>query len=305
MRIDFAARYKEVANLLQASAKQPASSPDQVFEEDLGSLLLQDVESKTKSSEASPRKTEVYLPRQSLKDPMEDIRASFKFPEPELQMTPLEPSPPPGGVSEPLTPASQEVKTPTVLEVKRVEVPAKTQTASVPQLGKEEIRSRLVAAAQQLGLNPALTQAVVSAESSFNVRAVSSDGHASKGLFQLLDSTGKHLMTRVEGRETKYDPFNPDLNIKLGSNYLRYLHDIFKVPTELPNKLQTRAAADENSLERFAVAAFNAGEGRVASAQARSESLGKDPAFYDQVAPLLPRSTREYVRRVLEGKRGF
>jgi soluble lytic murein transglycosylase-like protein len=220
-------------------------------------------------------------------------------------MTPLEPLSPPQQVSGPLTPAAQEVKTPTVLEVKRVEVPASVNISNAPQLSKQEIQTRLVSAALGAGLDPALTQAVVKAESSFNVRAVSNDGHASKGLFQLLDSTGKHLMSRADGVSKKYDPFNPDLNIKLGTNYLRYLHDIFKVPTELPNNLKTVAAADSASLERFAVAAFNAGEGRVASAQSRSEVLGKDPAYYDQVAPLLPRSTREYVKRVIEGKDNF
>lgn len=305
MRIDFAARYKDVANLLQASTKPSTASTDPAFEQDLGTLLLQEPETAVKNSGKQPSKTEIYLPRQSLKDPMDDIRASFKFPEPELQMTPVNPQPPPPEVSGPLTPAGPEVKTPTVLEVKRVEVPVKVDVSSVPQLDRQEIRGRLVNAARQVGLDPALTQSVVSAESSFNVRAVSSDGHASKGLFQLLDSTGRHLMSKVEGVPKTYDPFNPDLNIKLGTNYLRYLHDIFRTPTELPNNLRTTAAADPASLERFAVAAFNAGEGRVASAQVRSEALGKDPAFYDQVAPLLPRSTREYVKRVLEGKGSF
>ncbi|MFN4895414.1 MAG: lytic transglycosylase domain-containing protein [Pseudomonadota bacterium] len=305
MRIDFAGRYKEVANLLQASAKPSSSASDPAFEKDLGTLLLQEPENSAKSVDKRPTKTELYLPRQSLKDPMDDIRASFKFPETELQMTPLEPLSPPQQVSGPLTPAAQEVKTPTVLEVKRVEVPASVNISNAPQLSKQEIQTRLVSAALGAGLDPALTQAVVKAESSFNVRAVSNDGHASKGLFQLLDSTGKHLMSRADGVSKKYDPFNPDLNIKLGTNYLRYLHDIFKVPTELPNNLKTVAAADSASLERFAVAAFNAGEGRVASAQSRSEVLGKDPAYYDQVAPLLPRSTREYVKRVIEGKDNF
>jgi soluble lytic murein transglycosylase-like protein len=220
-------------------------------------------------------------------------------------MTPVKPQAAPTEVSEALTPGVAEVKTPTVVDVKRVEVPVRVDVSSVPQLSKQEIQGRLVSAAQQVGVSPELIQAVVSAESSFNARAVSSDGHASKGLFQLLDTTGKHLMSKVDVAPGKYDPFNPDLNIKLGTNYLKYLHEIFKTPTELPNNLRTTAAADSNSLERFAVAAFNAGEGRVASAQLRSESLGKDPAHYDQVAPLLPRTTRDYVKRVLEGKRNF
>jgi len=194
-----------------------------------------------------------------------------------------------------------------VLDVRRVEVPAKMDLTGVPQLSKQEIQGRLISAAQKLGLDPALTQSVVNAESSFNVRAVSRDGHASKGLFQLLDSTGRHLLSKTDevANSRKYDPFNPDLNIKLGTNYLRYLHDIFSTQTTLPNNLKTTPAADAASLEKLALAAFNAGEGRVASAQGRSEALGKDPAYYDQVAPHLPRSTREYVKRVTDGKRSY
>jgi len=305
MKIDFAGRYKEVANLLQASTKSTTVVEDPAFEQDLGALLLQEPETTLKSGTPQVSNGEVYQPRQSLKDPMDDIRASFKFPEPELQMTAVEPRQPPADVSEPLTPGTPEVKTPTVLEVRRVEVPVKAKVSSIPQLDGQEIRNRLVSAARQVGLDPALTQSVVKAESSFNVRAVSDDGHGSKGLFQLLDSTGQFLMSRAEGVPTKYDPFNPDLNIKLGTNYLKYLHYIFSAPTQLSNDLRTTAAADAASLEQFAVAAFNAGEGRVASAQTRSEMLGKDPSFYDQVAPLLPRSTREYVRRVVDGKGNF
>jgi soluble lytic murein transglycosylase-like protein len=112
-------------------------------------------------------------------------------------------------------------------------------------------------------------------------------------------------MSRASNTSQDYDPFNPDLNIDLGTSYLKYLHDIFRTGTELPNNLKTRAAADASSLEKFAVAAFNAGEGRVASAQGRSEKIGKDPAHYDQVAPFLPRTTREYVSKVVGGKKLF
>jgi hypothetical protein len=276
---------------------------DPEFEQDLGSLLLQP----TENTEVKTIPTGTYTTRQSPRDPIDDIRASFKFTEPDLQLTPLDPMTPEQQVSEPPTPQAPPVKTPTVFEVKRVELPAVAGGTSgvIPQLDKEAIQKRLVAASAKLGLDPALTQAVVSAESSFNVRAVSTDGHASKGLFQLLDSTGKTLMSRSNTMEQSYDPFNPDLNINLGTSYLRYLHDIFKTDTKLPQQLQTRAAADATSLEKFAVAAFNAGEGRVASAQNRSEKAGKDPAHYDHVAPFLPRSTREYVAKVVGGKKQF
>jgi soluble lytic murein transglycosylase-like protein len=174
-----------------------------------------------------------------------------------------------------------------------------------PQLNQKEIASRISLASQKMGLDPALTMSVVNAESGFNVRAVSADGHNSKGLFQLLDSTGKTLLSRAGDDAREYDPFDPDLNTELGTSYLRYLHDIFKTSTQLTGSRMTKSAADEQSLEQLAVAAFNAGEGRVASAQHRTEQAGKDPAHYDNVAPFLPRSTREYVARVVRGKRLF
>lgn len=174
-----------------------------------------------------------------------------------------------------------------------------------PQLNQKELASRISLASQKMGLDPALAMSVVNAESGFNVRAVSADGHNSKGLFQLLDSTGKTLLSRAGDDTREYDPFDPDLNAQLGTSYLRYLHDIFRTPTQLTGSRMTKSAADEQSLEQLAVAAFNAGEGRVASAQLRTEQAGKDPAHYDNVAPFLPRSTREYVARVVRGKRLF
>jgi soluble lytic murein transglycosylase-like protein len=300
MKIDFAARYKEVANLLQASTK-PSNAPlDEAFEKDLGSLLLQPSE----NTEVKPQRTEPYLPKQTLREPMGDMRASLRLDAPALEMPPMTPLSPPVGVPEEVPAVPAVVKTPTVLEVKRVEIPASGSGDPAP-LERSQIIERLISASKVAGINPALAQAVVNSESSFNIKAVSNDGHASKGLFQLLDTTGRHLMSKADLNDEEYDPFNPDLNIKLGTSYLKYLHDIFRVPTELPNRLQTRAAADDQSLEKLAVAAFNAGEGRVASAQTRTAKVGNDPAHYEQVAPFLPSSTREYVSRVLASKKLF
>lgn len=302
MKIDFTARYKEVAGLLQASTKPATGQVAQAFEQSLGGLLLQ----QTEITDQKPHKSEAYVPKQSLRDPMDDIRASFKFDPPEQQLVPLTPIIPGGEVSATGTPTVPAVKTPTVFEVKRVDLPSSPPNViGIPQLDKQAIRNRLVSAAAKMGLDPALTQSVVSAESSFNPQAVSKDGHASKGLFQLLDSTGRHLMSRLEDGPKEYDPFDPEMNINLGTSYLKYLQDIFSSNTSLPNNLSTKAAADAGSLEKFVVAAFNAGEGRVASAQGRSAKAGKDPAHYDHVAPFLPSTTREYVTKVVSGKKLF
>jgi len=353
MKINFGSTYKEVDQLLKASLKPTSKADDAAFERSLGSLLSQPAESPKKTSEVLTNVTPPALP----KSPMDEVKASYRFDDPGLMMPGLDPLSPPETSEIPSENGGMSVKTPTLLDARRVTLePTKmmsslgsqpmalqsllspqtevtgAQVASMlpstamkveltkvagaseslspkvmpPQLGEKEILSRLNLASQKAGLDPSLAMAVVKAESGFNVRAVSADGHYSKGLFQLLDATGKNLLSRADTPTNQdYDPFDPDLNIQLGTSYLRYLHDIFRTPTQLPNARTTKTAADDKSLEQLAVAAFNAGEGRVAAAQHRTEQAGKDPAHYDNVAPFLPRSTREYVARVVKGKRLF
>ena len=63
--------------------------------------------------------------------------------------------------------------------------------------------------------------------------------------------------------------------------------------------LKTRPIAEASVRRRFAAAAFNAGEGRVAQAQRRAEARGGDPTSYSDVRPFLPGITRTYVDRVI------
>lgn len=298
MRIDFGASYKDISRLLKASS-QPTSQVDGgSFEQDLQGATAQPAETLGDLPEPQVAAMVPNTDRSTV-----DIRAMLRMPEPPQFMTPATPRG--GGVVDELV-SSESVKTPTLLEVKRVQV-EKTEVTHgpVPNVVSQEVRARLRAMSEKIGLDPALSMSVVKAESSFNSKAVSQDGHASKGLFQLLDTTGKFLLSKAGDTDRKYDPFDPDLNMELGTSYLKYLHDIFRNSTELPNNLKTHKAVDETSLEKFAVAAFNAGEGRVASAQTRSEKAGRDPSHYDHVAPFLPRSTREYVSRVVGGKKLF
>lgn len=163
----------------------------------------------------------------------------------------------------------------------------------------ESITSTVSSAGQKYGIDPTLGLAVAHQESGLNHRAISADGHGSKGLFQLLDNTGKDLMARQGYDQKNYDPFNPELNADLGMSYLRYLHDIFSAPVSLTQNRKTFKAESNESLERFAVAAFNAGEGRVASAQRRAHAAGQNPGVFSDVMPYLPRTTQSYVTQVL------
>ena len=105
--------------------------------------------------------------------------------------------------------------------------------------------------------------------------------------------------------KARYNPFNPGLNVELGIGYLRRLHDIFSTETELPNRIKTIPAANSSSLEKLAVAAFNAGEGRVASAQARALKAGKQAGIYEEIREYLPEITQQYVDRVMVSRATF
>ncbi len=88
--------------------------------------------------------------------------------------------------------------------------------------------------ANQYGLDPKLMQAIISAESAFNPKAVSRAGAI--GLMQLMPDTARRFGIR--------DPFDPIANLHGGARYLRWLIDKF-------------------SSTHLALAAYNAGEGAV------------------------------------------
>lgn len=231
-------------------------------------------------------------------------RAQPNFSKPELKPAALErvasPVKPETAVNEP---AVASVKSPTILGARRLTVKDSFNNLK-PDQRVDAVRKLVEEAGLKHGVDPVLSLAVVSAESAFNALAISTDGHDSKGLMQLLDTTGRQELERGGGAR-EYQPFDPELNVDLGVSYLRYLHDLFSQESELPNKQRTVAAANSSSLEKLAVASFNAGEGRVAAAQQRALKAGKDAAMYDQIEMYLPESTQEYVRRVLAAKADF
>ncbi|MDR2353315.1 MAG: lytic transglycosylase domain-containing protein [Deltaproteobacteria bacterium] len=80
---------------------------------------------------------------------------------------------------------------------------------------REHIDAIIHRAAGALGLDPALLQAVVKAESNYNPTAVSHVG--AKGLMQLMPKTAKEMGVN--------DPFDPLENIWGGARYLKKMLD--------------------------------------------------------------------------------
>ena len=121
------------------------------------------------------------------------------------------------------------------------------------------------AAAERFGVREQLIRAVIATESSFRADAVSPAG--AKGLMQLMDRTAASLGVT--------DPFDPVQNIMGGTRYLAQMLERF------------------DGSEKLALAAYNAGPGRLEQLGIRNESdLFR---HYDR----LPLETQRYIPKVL------
>jgi soluble lytic murein transglycosylase len=135
-----------------------------------------------------------------------------------------------------------------------------------------------------IGLDPALALGIIRQESSFDGSTVSPVG--ARGLMQLMPDTarlvGKQLGTRVAIPELTT---NASLNIRLGATYLRGLMDQFDATVP------------------FAVAAYNAGPGRVAGWLATyGDPRTSSVDVLDWIEEIPFGETRNYVQLVIENE---
>ncbi|MBQ5488019.1 MAG: lytic transglycosylase domain-containing protein [Clostridia bacterium] len=144
------------------------------------------------------------------------------------------------------------------------------KAGSYPRLYADEV----AAASERYGLDADLVFAVIRTESSFKPDAVSSAG--AKGLMQIMTPTAEWVCWRYN---EEYDPsriFEPEYNIELGCRLLAYLIDYYDGNTE------------------YAVAAYNAGNGRV-------DGWLQDPERFRDGKLMIPiDETRNYVKKVLD-----
>lgn len=151
-------------------------------------------------------------------------------------------------------------------------------------------------ASDHAGVAPDLSLAVAAAESSLDPSARSADGRSS-GTFQVTAPTASDIRRRMRSGELARPPGADD--VALGVAHLSYLHDLFARDASLGGALRTVPVGDTRERSRFAVAAYNAGEGRVARAQEQAAALRRDPTRYESIRAFLPSITQRYVDRVM------
>lgn len=133
--------------------------------------------------------------------------------------------------------------------------------------------------ARDKGLDPYLIAAVIYEESRFRPRPSSA---GAQGLMQILPSTGRYIASKSGGSNfVEADLADPQINISYGSWYLRYLLRRYK------------------GHEALALAAYNAGEGKVdewvghVRVHGREFAIARDIPFPE---------TRHYVLNVLKSR---
>jgi membrane-bound lytic murein transglycosylase F len=129
--------------------------------------------------------------------------------------------------------------------------------------------------ATHYGMDWRLVLATMKQESGFLPEAKSHCG--AEGLMQIMPTTGEELAKELEVG----DMSNPRDNIRGGVHYLRRLYDLFP-------------GAEEADRFKLALAAYNAGIGRVYDAQEIAAYLHQNPLAWGSIKDALPLLSRRH-----------
>lgn len=119
----------------------------------------------------------------------------------------------------------------------------------------------------ELGWDWRMLAAVVYQESKFSINSRSHRG--ARGLMQVMPSTAEHY-----GID---DLLNPEKNLKAGTKHLKRLQRMFE-----------DSGMEQTEIIKFTLAAYNAGEGRIADCRRFAESRNVDSNNWNEIVNLIP-----------------
>jgi len=162
------------------------------------------------------------------------------------------------------------------------------------------IRKALESASRYFDSNDELTvntlEAVYGQENSFGILMGKRGSARAAGHFQFEPKTAKRYgLTVAKGNDQRFDI---DRASSAAARYLKDLNAWFGKRTMLSEGLQTISVKRISERKKFVLGAFNAGEGRIASAQRLAEKVGKDPQSWSDIAEYLANETQRYVERI-------
>ena len=121
--------------------------------------------------------------------------------------------------------------------------------------------------------------------------------HESKFINESCSDRGAVGLMQIHNETYSVDTLLiPEVNISIGTKYLTYLSGMF-----------AEHGADSVECLKFALAAYNCGEGNVLKCIKTAEELGVDPTRWDNIVSIIPevpgfhgKQTIAYVREVLD-----
>lgn len=173
----------------------------------------------------------------------------------------------------------------------------------------DHIRKALENASKHFDANDSLTvntlEAVYGQESSFGTLTGNRGIEGAAGHFKLQAPTAaRYGLTVSKDNDQRFDI---DYASSAAARYLKDLNTFFGKKTNLGIGFDTVAVHDISERKKFVLAAYNAGEGRIARAQRLAEKAGKNPELWADVAEFLKAAgadadkvieTRGYVEKV-------
>lgn len=155
-------------------------------------------------------------------------------------------------------------------------------------------------------------EAIYGQESSFGKNRRTRGIAGAAGDFQLERTSAKRM--GLTTGNTNDQRFDIDDASAAAAKYIKTLDDSFGKSTRLSKGLKTTAIQEPRERKKFAIASYNAGEGRIAKAQQKAKASGKDPCKWDDEKQYLKaagatvektKEIQDYVEKVLKYEEEF